>query len=200
MSMSVKSLVIAFWMSLTSPDPIDQSQNLLQPQAQTPTPTQITQSKKDSVCRQTCTTSSEGYNLIRTFEGYSPFIYKDAVGKPTIGFGHLITPQDKIKEPLLPPQAQELLESDVKLKEKDINRLIKTPLYSGQFDAVVSFTFNLGTGNLKKSTLLKKVNVPKHTEVPNEFHKWIYAGGEKLKGLVLRRRAEAELYRLSTKS
>lgn len=65
----------------------------------------------------------------------------------------------------------------------------------GQFDALTSFTFNLGGGALQRSTLRRKVNREEHSAVPTEFRKWIWAGGRKLKGLVRRREAEAKRYR-----
>ena len=73
-------------------------------------------------------------------------------------------------------------------------RLITAPLSNGQFDALVSFTFNLGAGALQRSTLRRKVNREEHADVPAELMKWVWAGGRKLKGLVKRRQAEASLY------
>jgi len=73
-------------------------------------------------------------------------------------------------------------------------RLITVPLNHGQFDALVSFVFNVGGGALQRSTLRSRVNRDEHGEVPAEFMKWIWAGGRKLKGLVRRREAEAALY------
>jgi lysozyme len=73
-------------------------------------------------------------------------------------------------------------------------RLIAVPLTAGQFDALVSFTFNLGGGALQRSTLRRKVNREEHAAVPAELMEWVWAGGRKLKGLVRRREAEAALY------
>lgn len=155
-----------------------------------------TQDETPKQCLKNCQLTEDGYALIRFFEGYSPFIYKDVAGYPTIGYGHLIVPADKgkIKEPLLPPQAQLLLEKDAQSKIKDVNKLVHTPLYSQQFDSVTSFTYNVGSGALKKSTLLKKVNTKAHPEVPAQFERYVYAGGKKVKGLATRRAAEAKLY------
>jgi len=80
------------------------------------------------------------------------------------------------------------------IAERAVLRLISVPLANGQFDALVSFTFNLGAGALQRSTLRHKVNREEHTDVPAEFIKWIWAGGKKLNGLVKRRKAEAEMY------
>ena len=73
-------------------------------------------------------------------------------------------------------------------------RLIRVPLEDGQFDALSSFAFNLGGGALQRSTLRRKVNREEHDAVPDEFRRWVWAGGRKLKGLVRRRAAEAALY------
>lgn len=80
------------------------------------------------------------------------------------------------------------------LAEQAVCRLIKVPLTDGQFDALVSFTFNLGSGALQRSTLRRKVNHEEHEEVPDQFMRWVWAGGKKLRGLVMRREAEASLY------
>jgi lysozyme len=145
-------------------------------------------------CLKTCQVSEAGYTLIRTFEGYSPFIYKDAVGLPTIGFGHLIKPGETFKQPLMGAEADALLKSDTVGFQKAINRMVQVRLWQHHFDALASFTFNLGSGALQKSTLLKRVNQQRHAEVPAEFMKWVNAGGRVLRGLVIRRKAEAALY------
>ena len=73
-------------------------------------------------------------------------------------------------------------------------RLIETTFDDGQFDALVSFAFNLGSGALQRSTLRRKINRDDHLAVPAEFRRWVWAGGRKLKGLVRRRKAEAVMY------
>ena len=87
-----------------------------------------------------------------------------------------------------------LLLKDVSFAERSVIRLIKVPLFDGQFDALVSFIFNLGSGALQRSTLRMKVNREEHKEVPDEFMKWVRAGGIRLRGLIRRRMAEAILY------
>jgi len=74
-------------------------------------------------------------------------------------------------------------------------RLIDVPLTDGQYDALVSFTFNLGAGALQRSTLRRKANREQHVEVPKQLMRWVWAGGRKLKGLIRRREAEALIYR-----
>ena len=77
---------------------------------------------------------------------------------------------------------------------RQVLRLIRVPLADGPFDALVSFAVNLGSGALQRSTLRRKVNREEHAAVPAEFRRWVWAGGRRLKGLVRRRGAEAELY------
>jgi lysozyme len=145
-------------------------------------------------CYKTCRVDSRGYTLIRNFEGYSPFIYKDSIGIPTIGFGHAVKPGETIEQPLMGDNAQQLLEQDVASTEKSVNKLLKVPQLPTQFDALASFTYNLGSGTLQKSTLLKKVNSNNFASVPPQFLRYVYAGKEPLAGLVNRRKQEANLY------
>lgn len=78
--------------------------------------------------------------------------------------------------------------------ERAVLRLINVPLTDGQFSSLVSFTVNLGSGALQRSTLRRKVNREEHDHVPAEFRRWVWAGGKRLKELVRRREAEAALY------
>jgi lysozyme len=137
----------------------------------------------------------KGYQLIRTFEGYSPFEYKDAAGYPTIGFGHLITGVDRITQPLVGAAAEQLFERDVSAATEPMNKLLKTSLSQNQYDALTSFTYNVGTGNLARSSLLRYINSNQQLEVPQQFLLWVKAGGKVNKGLVFRRKQEANLYK-----
>lgn len=141
--------------------------------------------------------SKDGLDVICRYEGFSPIIYICPAGYPTIGYGHLVTEANKEKflDGIDEDEGLELLRADVATAERAVRRWIKVPLTQGQFDALVSFTFNLGGGALQRSTLRRKVNRQDHAEVPSEFMKWVWAGGTKLNGLVRRRRAEANLYR-----
>lgn len=78
--------------------------------------------------------------------------------------------------------------------ERTVLRLINVPLTHNQFDTLVSFTYNLGGGALQSSTLRRKINREEHAEAPEQFLRWVFAGRRKLKGLVSRRQAEADLY------
>ena len=137
--------------------------------------------------------TQQGIDLIKHFEGFSPAIYICPAGYPTIGYGHLAYDNesfDRISE----SEAEDLLRKDVEVAERAVTRLINTPLTDGQFDALVSFTFNLGTGALQRSTLRRVANRGEHNKVPEQLMRWVWAGGRKLNGLVLRRFAESELY------
>ena len=138
-----------------------------------------------------------GLDLICHFEGFSPLIYLCPAGYPTIGYGHLITEANKEQflDGIDELEALDLLKTDVQKAERAVLRLINVPLTDGQFDALVSFAFNLGGGALQRSTLRRKVNRQEHSAVPTEFMKWVWAGGRKQKGLVRRRKAEARIYR-----
>jgi lysozyme len=140
--------------------------------------------------------TQEGLSLIKRFEGFSPSIYLDAAGLPTIGYGHLLRKgeAEMFRRGISHEAGIALLIKDVEAAERSVLRLITVPLTNGQFDALVSFTFNLGGGALQRSTLRRKVNREEHDDVPAEFLRWVWAGGKKLRGLVRRREAELLLY------
>jgi len=135
----------------------------------------------------------QGLAIIKRFEGFSPVVYICPAGYPTIGYGHVVRAGESFTA-LSEEEAERLLQRDVAEAERSVLRLIQVPLEDHQFDALVSFTFNLGGGALQRSTLRQKVNREEHGDVPDEFRKWIYAGGRILRGLVRRREAEAHLY------
>jgi lysozyme len=92
-------------------------------------------------------------------------------------------------------QAEELIKHSLSTYEKAVDSFCRDDISQSQFDALVSFAYNLGTGNLQKSTLIKKVNAnPKDVTIADEFLKWNKANGTVLKGLTRRRQAEADLY------
>jgi lysozyme len=137
-----------------------------------------------------------GIDLIKQFEGFSSTVYICPAGYPTIGYGHVVKPQEReqFAGGITTEQAETLLRQDVQTAERAVLRLIKVPLTDGQFDALVSFTFNLGSGTLQRSTLRRRVNRGDHAAVPAELRKWVWAGGRKLEGLVRRRALEATYY------
>ena len=141
----------------------------------------------------------EAYDLARTFEGLRLDPYRDAAGYWTVGYGHLLS-RDKSKgasnfPPITHKEAEALLTSDLEKAARSVLRLCPVPLTEGRLSALIDFTFNLGSGNLQISTLRKLVNRGDMTEAVDEFHKWVYAGGVKLPGLVRRRAAEAEIFK-----
>jgi lysozyme len=144
------------------------------------------------------TTSSNGISLIEKFEGFSPQMYKDAVGIPTIGYGTRIDSpalQSLATQTITQSQGEDLLKQHLTGVESDINGMVQAAINQNQFDALISFCYNLGTGSLRSSTLLKKLNVnPSDVSIRDEFNRWVYAGNQVLPGLVERRKAEADLY------
>ena len=140
--------------------------------------------------------TDDGLALIKRFEGFEPEIYICPGGWPTIGYGHVVRDgeRERFADGIDEATAEELLRRDVETAERAVLRLIRVLLEDGRFDALSSFAFNLGAGALQRSTLRRKVNRGEHDAVPAEFGRWVFAGGRKLKGLVRRREAEAELY------
>lgn len=145
-------------------------------------------------------TSSEGINLIKSFEGLGLKAYPDPAtgGKPyTIGHGTTIYPSGmpvKLGDTCTAQQAMDYLRSDLKKFEAGVNNLVKVKLSQGHFDALVSFAYNLGLGNLGSSTLLKKLNAGDYLGASNEFLRWDKAAGKVMAGLTRRRQAERQLF------
>lgn len=138
--------------------------------------------------------TQDGIDLIKRFEGFSATVYICPAGYPTIGYGHLVREAERYEQGITEAEAEDLLRRDVHEAESAVLRLIDVPLTDGQFDALVSFTFNLGAGALQRSTLRRKVNRQAHSEVPEQFMRWAWAGGRKLDGLIRRRECEALIY------
>lgn len=136
--------------------------------------------------------SKQGIALIKRFEGLRNRAYKCSAGVWTIGYGH--TKGVKAGQTVTTQQAEELLNADLKNFEDWVNKLVKVELTQGQFDALVSFCFNLGPGALDSSTLLKLVNQEKFALAADQFKRWNKAGGVELSGLTKRRLAERDLF------
>lgn len=137
----------------------------------------------------------EGLEIIKDFEGFYPRRYVCPAGYWTIGYGHVIKASEHFDEPITLEVGEELLQGDVEEAENGVNGLVQVPLGQNQFDALVSWTFNLGTGNLASSTLLRKLNDGDYEGAAAEFKRWKYGGGVVLPGLVRRRKAEEDLFR-----
>ena len=140
--------------------------------------------------------TDEGLALFQRFEGFAPEVYVCPDGWPTIGYGHVVHDgeRDRFADGIDDATAEELLRRDVETAERAMLSLIQVPLEDGRFDALASFTFNLGSGALQRSTLRRKVNREEHGAVPAEFWRWVWAGGRRRKGLIRRREAEAVFY------
>lgn len=132
-------------------------------------------------------------DLIKMYEGFSSKVYICPAGYKTIGYGHLVRNDESFDE-ISKEEAEQILISDLSTAEYAVLRLIEVPLSDGQFDALVSFTFNLGSGQLQSSTLRRKLNRGEYQSAHREFKRWVFAGGKKLQGLVNRRAAEAALF------
>ena len=143
--------------------------------------------------------SENGLKLIKKFEGLSLKPYLCSAGVPTIGWGNTfyenmkkVTLQD---EPITEERANSLFNFLVTTNYVNVvNRLVIVDINQNQFDALVSFVYNLGSGNFEKSTLLKKVNQEDFIGASLEFEKWNRSSGKVLNGLTKRRLSEKELF------
>jgi GH24 family phage-related lysozyme (muramidase)/nucleoid-associated protein YgaU/uncharacterized protein YbjQ (UPF0145 family) len=137
--------------------------------------------------------SSQGLELIKSFEGLRLNAYQDPGGVWTIGYGHTgsdVSPSDVLTK----AGAETLLKQDLAKFENAVRESVSVPLNSNQFSALVSFTYNMGAGGLARSTLLERLNQKDYQGAANEFSKWVFAKGQKLPGLVRRRAEEKELF------
>lgn len=144
-------------------------------------------------------TSKKGKELIKKYEGFRAKPYLCPAKVPTIGYGATYYPDGRKvtlnDSAISEGYASNLLEVMLSPYEKAVDSFCRDDISQNQFDALVSFAYNLGTTALKNSTLLKKVNAnPNDTTIRNEFMKWVNAGGKRLQGLVNRRTEEADLY------
>lgn len=143
--------------------------------------------------------SAKGINLIKKYEGLSLKPYKCPAGLATIGYGATYYPNGiKVKltdKPISEYEASTMLSNMLRHYEIAVDSYTRDDITQGQFDALVSFAYNCGLGNLKSSTLLKKVNAnPNDPTIRQEFLKWNKGGGKVLAGLTKRRTEEADLY------
>lgn len=138
--------------------------------------------------------SPQGLDLIKHFEGFSAQPYQCSAGRWTIGYGHLIKGEERFLQPIDEGAAQELLKADIAQSEQAVCRLVKVLLTQGQFDALVSFVFNLGQGAFSQSTLLRLLNAQNYREAAKQFTRWDFAGGKRIAGLSRRREAEKALF------
>lgn len=136
--------------------------------------------------------STKGLDLIKQAEGLSLKAYRDTGGVLTIGWGHT-GPDVTAGMVITEAQADQLLREDVRDAEADVRRLFPITTQN-QFDALVSFTFNLGADQVRESTLRRLHNEGDYAGAKSQFGRWVFDNGVKLAGLVRRRAAEAALY------
>jgi lysozyme len=148
--------------------------------------------------------SVAGLRFIAQHEGFRPTLYDDPAEHCTIGYGHLVhrgmcdssEPEEFRRSGGISEQrASELLKADAEVAQRAVNTSVTVPMNQAQFDALVSFVYNLGEGNLRESDLLKKLNAGDYDAVPEELNRWVFAGEQKLAGLVERRRDEGVLFK-----
>ncbi len=142
--------------------------------------------------------SAHGLQLIRHHEGVRLTPYRDCVGLWTVGVGHLIgdgtTLPPSWNRTLTEEEVDGILRADLVRFERGVTRLCPVALTTGQFDALVSFSFNVGLGALQHSSLRTKLNRGEIDNAANEFLKWNKAGGKVWKGLTIRRQDERVLF------
>ena len=147
--------------------------------------------------------SSGFFELLEEIEGKENFVYPDSGGAPTIGIGHLLTKAERMsgkifidgvpvryREGLSDEQIYSLCKNDVRKATKEVNEHVNTLLTANQFDALVSFTFNVGGEAFATSTLLKVLNQGKYEEVPTQMRRWNKDNGVVVQGLINRREDE----------
>lgn len=142
-------------------------------------------------------TSQVGIDLISSFEDTKLKAYDDGVGVWTIGTGTIVYPNGvKVKkgDTCTLEQAKTYFAHDLKKFEQTVNDLVVVPISQNQFDALVSLTYNIGSGAFTKSTLLRKLNAKDYQGAADQFLVWIRGGGKVLKGLERRREAERALF------
>lgn len=138
--------------------------------------------------------SASGVYFIKQFEGLSLDVYLDVAGLKTVGYGHRCDDR-AVGEAISKETAESLLMEDLIKVCEAISPAIKVPVRQTQFDALVSFAFNVGCHSLLHSTLLRKLNLGDAGGAAAEFIRWDHAGGQVVPGLHKRRMAEADLFR-----
>ena len=143
-------------------------------------------------------TSDKGLALLKQFEGFSARPYLCPAGVPTIGYGATYYPDGKKvtlrDKPVTEADATAMLRSMLVQYENGVSRYVQVPITQGQFDALVSFAYNLGLAALKGSTLLRLVNERNYVGAAAQFSRWNKASGKVLPGLTRRREAERKLF------
>lgn len=147
----------------------------------------------------TATTTSEAArvkarSLIQAWEGFSPTVYRDAAGLPTIGYGHLLTKGETYPQGITRMQALALLDKDMRTAVTAVDKGVTVPTTDNQRAALISLAFNIGAGAFGRSTLLRRLNAGDAAGAADQFAAWNKAGGRVIQGLVNRRAAEKQLF------
>lgn len=136
--------------------------------------------------------------LVKKFEGFSPKIYLCPAGYLTVGYGHVVIPSEREKfegRIITEQEAEKMLIEDLLKTEICVMKLLNYMLLHPYcYDALISFTFNVGIYAFRASTLRRKILSNQLNEAVEQFGRWVYAGGRKLNGLIRRRQAEKELF------
>ena len=151
--------------------------------------------------------SEQGEKLLAQWEGFEKEVYLDVAGLKTIGVGHLLTKDElssgkitigetvvRYAGGITEQQVYDLLGQDLARFDQTVNDKVAVSLKQFQFDALVSFSFNVGASAFSSSTLLKKLNQGNYDEVPTQLRRWVFSGGNKVQGLVNRRGNEVKLW------
>lgn len=152
--------------------------------------------------------TDKSIDLLAKYEGIRNKAYKDSGGALTIGIGHLLTNSEKrsgkiiingeavkYRHGLSDKQVYDLFRQDIKHHEKAVNDYVKVALTPYQFGALVSFSYNVGIGAFKRSTLVRELNKGRYNEVPTQLRRWVYDNGVKVAGLVNRREHEIKQWK-----
>lgn len=137
-------------------------------------------------------------DFIARFEGFSSSAYQCSAKVWTIGYGSTFNPYTKVKvrplDKITKAEALDWLDKELSVLTKAVMSVVKVSLTVNQLNALVSFTYNVGIGNLRKSTLLRLLNDGNYQGAANQFLLWNKAGGKVLRGLTIRRQAEKDLF------
>ena len=153
--------------------------------------------KIDTQDKQKYSLSDNGMKLLEQFEGLRLEAYLDSASIATIGFGSIKYPNGnkvKLGDKITKAQAKEYKLHDLKEFESTVNTSVKVPLTQNQYDALVSLSYNIGSGAFKNSTLLKKLNNGDYKEAADQFLVWNKVNSKRVQGLVNRREAERNLF------
>ena len=138
--------------------------------------------------------SEKGVEALKAFEGFSPLEYTCVAGKRTIGYGHILKPDENYVCGVSEKFAENLLAQDLSVIEAAVDNAVKVPLEEYQRDALVCFAFNIGIYAFRHSTLLKELNAGNYEKVPKQLLRWVYVNGRPCYGLLQRRQAEAAMF------